>query len=72
MNKKLIPYTFTALISTMILSGCVIGNRFPQSATVGQQVIDLQKAKDAGAITEAEFLAQKKKALEQDAPAINR
>jgi hypothetical protein len=51
------------------LSGCVIGNRFPQSATVGQQLIDLQKAKDAGAITEAEFLVQKKKALEK--PDVN-
>ena len=31
--------------------------------SIGQQLIDLQKAKDAGAITEAEFQAQKTKLL---------
>ena len=31
--------------------------------TVGQQLIDLQKAKDAGAITDAEYQAQKTKLL---------
>lgn len=36
-----------------------------QTATVGQQLVDLQKAKDAGAITEAEFNAQKAKLLAQ-------
>jgi len=33
------------------------------SATVGQQLLDLQKAKDSGAITEAEFQTQKAKLL---------
>ena len=37
----------------------------PQTATVGQQLIDLQKAKDAGAITDAEYQAQKSKLLAQ-------
>ena len=37
----------------------------PQTATVGQQLVDLQKAKDAGAITDAEFQAQKTKLLAQ-------
>ncbi len=73
MNNKLILPTLTALVLTVVLSGCVIGNRFPQSATVGQQLIDLQKAKDAGAITEEEFLAQKKKAFEKaDINALNK
>jgi hypothetical protein len=31
--------------------------------TVGQQLIDLQKAKAAGAITDAEYQAQKEKIL---------
>lgn len=31
--------------------------------TVGQQLIDLQKAKDAGAITDAEYQAEKAKIL---------
>jgi len=32
--------------------------------TTGQQLIDLQKAKDAGAITDAEFQAQKTRLLD--------
>ena len=32
--------------------------------TIGQQLIDLQKAKDSGAITDAEYQAQKAKLLE--------
>ncbi|HEY4415644.1 MAG TPA: SHOCT domain-containing protein [Verrucomicrobiae bacterium] len=31
--------------------------------TTGQQLIDLQKAKDSGAITDAEYQAQKAKVL---------
>jgi len=31
--------------------------------TTGQQLIDLQKAKDAGAITDSEYQAQKAKVL---------
>jgi hypothetical protein len=32
--------------------------------TLGQQLMDLQKAKDSGAITDAEYQAQKAKLLE--------
>ncbi len=32
--------------------------------TVGQQLMDLQKAKDSGAITDAEYQAQKAKLLD--------
>jgi hypothetical protein len=32
--------------------------------TLGQQLTDLQKAKDSGAITEAEYQAQKAKLLD--------
>jgi hypothetical protein len=31
--------------------------------TIGQQLLDLQKAKDAGAITDSEYQAQKAKVL---------
>lgn len=34
-----------------------------KAPTIGQQLIDLQKAKDAGAVTEAEYQAQKDKLL---------
>ena len=35
------------------------------SPTIGQQLIDLKKAKDAGAITEAEYEAEKAKLLNE-------
>jgi len=59
----ILPLCCTLLVAPF-LGGCVaaIGNRNP-GVTVGQQLIDLQKAKDAGAITEAEFQAQKAKLL---------
>ena len=51
----------------MLLSGCVaaIGNRdgSRSSATLGQQLIDLQKAKEAGAISETEYDIQRSKLL---------
>jgi carbohydrate-selective porin OprB len=66
--KKLIAPVALALTATMFLSGCVaaVGNRSasPSNATVGQQLIDLQKAKETGALTEAEYQAQKAKLLE--------
>jgi hypothetical protein len=69
MKKRFIPMMlgFAALT---LLSGCLglsIGGgtttKPPQTATVGQQLVDLQKAKDAGAINDAEFQAQKAKLL---------
>jgi Short C-terminal domain len=52
----------------LFLSGCVaaIGNRGPDRSgtTLGQQLIDLQKAKDAGVITESEYQTQKTKLLD--------
>jgi len=70
MKKLLIP-AMIGLAAMTLLSGCLglsIGGGAttkPQMATVGQQLVDLQKAKDAGAITEAEFNAQKAKLLAQ-------
>ena len=48
-----------ALASTAImlagLGGCVVGNNSKlQRPTIGQELIDLQKAKDSGAIDEVE------------------
>ncbi|HKS37189.1 MAG TPA: SHOCT domain-containing protein [Verrucomicrobiae bacterium] len=53
-----------ALLTAMLASGCVasIGNRNP-NVTVGQQLIDLQRAKESGAITDAEFQAEKSNLL---------
>ena len=57
-------------LSLLVFTGCVaaIGNRDSQpaarsNATLGQQLIDLQKARDAGAISHAEYEVQKAKLL---------
>jgi hypothetical protein len=65
--KKLVMLVCLGLASSCLLSGCVaaIGNRdgARSNATLGQQLIDLQKAKEAGAISEAEYDAQRAKLL---------
>jgi len=65
MKKAPVVVTFgCALLTAIFVSGCVasIGNRNP-NVTVGQQLIDLQKARESGAITDAEFQAEKSKLL---------
>ena len=66
--KKLISAASISLSAILLLSGCVaaIGNRGTDrsTGTLGQQLIDLQKAKDAGAISEAEYQTQKARLLE--------
>lgn len=67
MKKLLIPLSLAVAV-LFGLSGCVaaIGNRDGKAGsnvTLGQQLIDLQRAKDAGAMTEAEYLTQKAKLL---------
>ena len=55
------------LPGVLVLNGCIaIGNRDAQrpNATLGQQLIDLQKARDSGAITDAEYQAQKTRLLQ--------
>ena len=52
----------------LLASGCVaaIGNRDAQRSrgtTLGQELVDLQKAKDSGAITQDEYQTQKAKLL---------
>lgn len=68
--KKLMAPTALALCAGFLLSGCVaaIGNRGanPSNATLGQQLIDLQKAKETGAITDAEYQTQKARLLDHD------
>lgn len=70
MHKTLRVVSATLLIATLLAtSGCVaaIGNREParSSATLGQQLIDLQKARDSGAISEMEYQTQRAKFLAQ-------
>lgn len=68
--KRLWRSATAGLASVLLLSGCVaaIGNRdgkpVNSNATVGQQLIDLQKARDAGAMTPGEYEQQKARVLE--------
>lgn len=69
--KKLIVPILVGLSTMTLLTGCIglsIGGGTtskPETATVGQQLVDLQKAKDTGAITDSEYQAQKAKILNE-------
>ncbi len=69
--KKLIVPILAGLSAMTLLTGCIgltIGGgttNKPVTATVGQQLVDLQKAKDIGAITDAEYQAQRTKILNE-------
>ena len=64
--KKLILTASAALTALLLLGGCVGDVKLgggPKTEvrrpTVGQELLDLQKARDAGAITPAEYEAKK-------------
>jgi len=65
--KKLFISAVAALSLVVLLNGCIAIGTGPKSqqttATLGQQLIDLQNAKNAGAITDAEYQTQKAKLL---------
>ena len=67
--KKLILLTSMAACSVFLLTGCIglqLGGgskNETQNPSVGQQLTDLKTARDNGAITDAEFQAQKAKLL---------
>jgi hypothetical protein len=70
-NHRMKKYPFFILViasAIAFLTGCSwsVGSS-PKTAnvlpTTGQQLIDLQKAKESGAITDAEYHAQKAKLL---------
>jgi hypothetical protein len=70
MKKSLITASM-ALTAMLLLTGCLDlhlggGSKSEaqyQNPTVGQQLIDLQRAKDIGAISAEEYQAQKTKLL---------
>jgi len=70
--KKNIVLALVSLSAITLLTGCIglsIGSGTtskPLSTTTGQELMDLQKAKDSGAITEAEYQAQKAKILAKE------
>lgn len=66
--KKLTAVLATALSAMTLLTGCIGlsiggGSKSAPSPTTGQELMDLQRAKDAGTISDAEFQAQKAKVL---------
>jgi len=69
MKNATIALTISCAMATMLLlTGCIaaIGNRDAQRArgvTLGQELVDLQKAKESGAITPDEYQAQRSKLL---------
>ncbi len=69
MKKSLIPFA-AGLSALLLLSGCVAlgtgSKTITEKPTLGQQLVDLQKAKDAGAINDTEFQAQKAKLLQSN------
>ena len=68
--KKLFLPVLVGLSAMLLLTGCLdlqVGGGTKselQKPTVGQQLVDLQKAKAEGAITDAEYQTQKAKILE--------
>ena len=68
MKNLLIPSAIV-LLAMLLFAGCVasVGSgskTVVNKPTLGQQLSDLQKAKDTGAITEAEYQTQKARLLE--------
>ena len=68
--KKRLFLTSITLLSLLPLTGCVfaMGDTTARPAphdtpTIGQQLIDLKKAKDAGAISDQEYDAKKAQLL---------
>ena len=67
--KKIIIPTLAGICATTFLTGCLaldIGggsSTKAQTPTIGQQLVDLQKAKESGAITDAEYQTQKARLL---------
>ncbi len=69
--KKLFIPTLVTLPAMLLLTGCLalqVGGGDKQESrkpTVGQQLTDLKAARDAGALTQAEYEAQKAKLLHE-------
>jgi hypothetical protein len=66
--KKLVGSAVLALGLAIVAGGCVaaIGNRGEHAGngTLGQELIDLKKAKDAGVISDAEYEQQRARLLD--------
>ncbi len=67
--KRLLLAISAGIAAIVLLNGCIIfslggGSKTETTkATTGQQLVDLQKARDTGAISEQEYQAQRAKIL---------
>jgi hypothetical protein len=65
--NKLVGSAALAVGMAIVAGGCIaaIGNRgeHPGNGTLGQELIDLKKAKDAGVINDAEYEKQRARLL---------
>ena len=73
MKRTIVASTSVLVAAPLFLTGCIasIGNRSPErpaatGTTLGQELLDLQKARDAGAITEAQYETQKARLLGEE------
>jgi hypothetical protein len=70
MKKLITPFALALVAMVVLSSGCIVvslggGSKTETAhATTGQQLTDLKKARDNGAITEEEYQAQKAKLLQ--------
>ena len=70
--RNLITSSCVTLGTMLLLTGCIglsIGGGSKSEntrSTVGQELVDLQKAKDSGAINDAEYQAQRNKILQRN------
>lgn len=57
----------TVLASTLLLTGCGGGDSTikAETTTTGQQLLDLKKAYEAGALSEKEYKEQREKILDK-------
>lgn len=70
MSLRIFPTLCCCALVSCLLCSCAwsVGGRHGDSsvqATKGQELMDLKRAKDTGAITEEEYQAQRKKILDK-------
>lgn len=63
---------WATLTGLVLFGGCVASYKGsqppPQTTTLGQELIDLKKARDEGAMTDEEYTEQKTRMLGSEAP----